>query len=734
MKRLLVLGSIAVTAAVLLGVFSQTAKVTEADTFDILWDVQFCDTFTPGDAGATCLSTTAGPTTAGANPTYVTHLQIQPLGGAAAQPFFDLATTTWSTQLVAAAGNTVDIGAFVGEIDFEIESNTNLALASSNNIDPTTGAPPACDAVGTITVAPPPSRILNSVTTPTTNPTMTAAGFNHAQYVQSFDDDDNDLVEFTAGVDPGDGGDTFPETQGDDNGNSIPDGSERMPDFIPRLLNAAGLTPVFSARGYAIAVVVPSASQVDVNFLTLNLGVVGGGYVSITTIGVVDPASVYNPATAAQTSLTCTPFTSKTTTYGVSMANGVVPGGDTVRTVSGAGNITYVLNTSTTEDYDADGVAAGIDRCATDPAGGAADGDGDGLSGTCDPNPGSADNGGGGLSVNNTYPWTNDQDIELDGVHNFSDNCPTVANPTQRDSDSDGVGNECDPKPALGNARSGVPVPVNSIPSGWVQNGHDHDTGCNDPVTIGALEGLDQAINAGCDPVTSTPNADASDDGVQDFSSTVAQVWSAGGGGTGHNDVNSDADHDGVSDAEEDDGDGNCDGNPLNSDTDGDGTTIDGAEVGPGAVLCWVYDANTNATSGLNPNGAGGPDSDNDGCSNFEERGATTTAGGNRDALWPYDFTDVPGPASGGQLTPASVRNKSIALADVLTVLAYVGRTNAHPLYIADNNVDGIPDGLQLDRAPAGGGKLANAPSGSVTLTDALVTLSQVGHSCTAAP
>lgn len=131
---------------------------------------------------------------------------------------------------------------------------------------------------------------------------------------------------------------------------------------------------------------------------------------------------------------------------------------------------------------------------------------------------------------------------------------------------------------------------------------------------------------------------------------------------------------------------------------------------------------------------------DGDGCDDLQERGLNPAMGGKRDPFSPWDFFDVPapaGPATGADgklvLTPASVRNGAVTLQDVGVVLAYVGRASNNPAYTQDNNLDGIVDGLQLDRSPSavpGEPWRSGPPSGAVSLADVGVALAQVGHSC----
>jgi hypothetical protein len=133
-------------------------------------------------------------------------------------------------------------------------------------------------------------------------------------------------------------------------------------------------------------------------------------------------------------------------------------------------------------------------------------------------------------------------------------------------------------------------------------------------------------------------------------------------------------------------------------------------------------------------------DTDGDGCADVEETGGTTTLGGNRDPLSPWDFFDVPaptGPAVGADgkeiLTPSSVRSKTVTLQDVGVILTYVGRSSANAAYTADNNGDGLADGQQMDRTPSLDMTKpwqSRAPNGAVTVQDVGIALAQVGTSC----
>jgi hypothetical protein len=141
-------------------------------------------------------------------------------------------------------------------------------------------------------------------------------------------------------------------------------------------------------------------------------------------------------------------------------------------------------------DRDGDGVADALDNCVLAPNAGQANADGDELGDACDgdcagavqsgrcfdsgvPCTGPADcalepNHLCQLYVSNAGACspTND-DSDLDGVPDGTDNCPTVANPEivpgtgrQRDRDRDGSGDACDPAGSLDDAVDGIPDDV----------------------------------------------------------------------------------------------------------------------------------------------------------------------------------------------------------------------------------------------------------------------------------
>ena len=135
-------------------------------------------------------------------------------------------------------------------------------------------------------------------------------------------------------------------------------------------------------------------------------------------------------------------------------------------------------------------------------------------------------------------------------------------------------------------------------------------------------------------------------------------------------------------------------------------------------------------------------DDDDDGCDDIREQGASPDTGGDRNDHDRWDFFDVPTPA----LRPANtsgVRDRVVGLNDVLAVLFYAGTSdeagpNANGVdYDSDLNTNAQDDGMEYDRTPSltpGKPWRSGPPDGSVSLSDALVALAQVGHRCDASP
>ena len=101
--------------------------------------------------------------------------------------------------------------------------------------------------------------------------------------------------------------------------------------------------------------------------------------------------------------------------------------------------------TSCLPDTDNDGIPDAQDNCPAAPNPSQLDTDGDGLGDVCDDD----DDGDGVLDNEDPCPLDASNacnpDSDLDGVPDVSDNCPSTPNPAQADADFDGIGDECDP-------------------------------------------------------------------------------------------------------------------------------------------------------------------------------------------------------------------------------------------------------------------------------------------------
>jgi len=219
-------------------------------------------------------------------------------------------------------------------------------------------------------------------------------------------------------------------------------------------------------------------------------------------------------------------------------------------------------------DSDGDGIADQLDNCPDDPNPTQRDEDGDGIGDECDE-----------LS-----------DIDGDGVEDNDDNCPVDANPRQRDIDDDGIGDACDDfndrdEDGIADDDDNCPDTANTGQADIDNDGigdacddfndRDEDTvadendNCPDTPNTGQADIDNDGIGDACDDFN-----DRDEDDVADENDNCPDTPNTG---------QADTDGDGVGDAcnDADDGDGdewsdaldNCPdtSNPDQLDSDGDG-------------------------------------------------------------------------------------------------------------------------------------------------------------------
>ena len=342
----------------------------------------------------------------------------------------------------------------------------------------------------------------------------------------------------------------------------LPLGVTRYPDYLTRIFKdpeGATLTPI--ARMYGQTDV--AGVEMSLNFVLFEPGIVfktpAGdtitmdsrlGYVSATVLQAAgDPDTEANPNDNNVISDFCSPLGTSTTTFAVSRDNpdtAADEGGFPVRTNPDAGTYNPVVYAISQRDADGDGIETGMDPCPTianpnwdprlrtmDPAY-AGDADKDSLPDECDPDDNDRGCNAGGL-------W--DHDCDMYG--NRADNCPLVANSAdqpggsgsdnQEDSDSDGIGDQCDPNPTTpdgqrfevclvsivdigGGGLPPDPAPQNIQPC-------DPNAPLPPPPSVGppAVGGVVELATGG-----SAPASTASESSARDYAGPVAAAVAAG--------------------------------------------------------------------------------------------------------------------------------------------------------------------------------------------------------------
>jgi len=541
------------------------------------WDVSMSDRIP--SPSITCpqqpLGDNDGNIDPGESPNVTNEFWIQPAGGpGGTQPMFDRANVIWTTGpllgsdvtaprdgLAAKRVNT--LGAKVGMVSISIQSNLFQGTLTTNNIDDIasgedttlTGQPPRCGA---------------DVTSDGRPDTLLLADSFELWNAAFHTDGSDPIIEYWNAQTPDSEGGGYPSGC-DSTGKTLyhacaPRAVRGLPRPILALETAMGLSPASRvSRAYGIAqfpIVGGITNKVDVNFLVYSLHSKGtSGYLSVTLIQypglpAPDPTyQIYNPL--SQSVQTCPPYWSSATVCGVTSSSDFNEDGRPDLSVTtpepnrlvvcappdcipGATTYDYNIETSTLADYDGDTIPAYADRCRTDPATGSAAGDADGdtITGTCETSGNGEGNNPKGQDGkwNSAPPWdptpqTNGQDVDNDGYLNYVDNCPTIANKDQKDTDGDTLGDACDPAPTIPGDGKGYASP---FPGMFV----DYDDVCKDPWTVGWPE---PSGGGQCGAIPGWQDSD--DDGVPDYVVLPGDSVLA--------DCVSDSDHDGFVDAVE---------------------------------------------------------------------------------------------------------------------------------------------------------------------------------------
>lgn len=382
--------------------------------------------------------------------------------------------------------------------------------------------------------------------------------------------------------DPAQADPTIGATEGD----GWPMGISHVPSVVPDTLAALGLPgSALISRGYGV---ISGLQNTTVTLMTVFTGAAQGTDPVSTIVVLGNPFGAQDAAKADV--MNCAPFSSTLVLRGTTVASagsktisGATVSGDyspaatagqTVQTICdgtlpaqsacnpSARAVSLLL--STFGDDDGDGVADAADDCPTvaDPAQASFAGIGDACGGALGVNAGLGydNNNAGAIAAfaaascsglpHSTAKAMTCVDVDGDGIKNAADNCPFVANATQRNRDGDSRGDACEGD----GTDPGIPGAGTNgeafTPGDFGGAYRDFDDRCDAPYNVGGA----LSLAATCSSFTSVPGpggcctgpgksfADANDDGVPDYL-LVASVASR--------DHRGDANGDGYSDADE---------------------------------------------------------------------------------------------------------------------------------------------------------------------------------------